>query len=198
MRLRPTTPFRPAVGSRRIEHQCKNMVSFRQLPRLIMLSYRSSNFKRQNTIDSATIKENTARVGAQNRPVSAQPKPVSSAADNCKTALCIRRWLFTKFLFRSAALASPVKPRSSATSKFDPSNGNRTVGPSGMIPRRSTTLYEKTSSTEKTNVLPAESKYDHNSCLRLCRGFTWQLIRNWQNSDISNQSGTSEKLLSTL
>lgn len=35
------------------------------------------------------------------------------------------------------------------------------MGPSGMIPRRSTTLYEKTSSTEKTNVLPAESKYDH-------------------------------------
>lgn len=51
-----------------------------------------------------------------------------------------------------------MKPRSS-TAKFDPGNGNRTVGPSGMIPRRSTTLYEKTSSTEKTNVLPVESKY---------------------------------------
>lgn len=69
-----------------------------------------------------------------------------------------------------AALASPVKPRSSATSKFDPSNGNRTVGPSGMIPRRSTTLYEKTSSTEKTNVLPAESKYDHRHAKRVVIG----------------------------
>lgn len=27
------------------------------------------------------------------------------------------------------------------------------------MPRRSTTLYEKTSSTEKTNVIPAETKY---------------------------------------
>lgn len=45
-------------------------------------------------------------------------------------------------------LASPAKPRNAA-SKFDAaSTGNRTVG---QIPRRSTTLYEKTSSTEKTN-----------------------------------------------
>ncbi|XP_055921757.1 serine/threonine-protein kinase MARK2 isoform X22 [Eupeodes corollae] len=96
----------------------------------------SSNFKRQNTIDSATIKENTARLAAQNqRPASATQKPVSTG---------------------DSSVTSPAKPRSS--SKYDPTNGNRTVGPSGMIPRRSTTLYEKTSSTEKTNVLPTESK----------------------------------------
>ncbi|XP_055839003.1 serine/threonine-protein kinase MARK2 isoform X29 [Episyrphus balteatus] len=96
----------------------------------------SSNFKRQNTIDSATIKENTARLAAQNqRPASATQKPISSG---------------------DSSVTSPAKPRSS--SKYDPTNGNRTVGPSGMIPRRSTTLYEKTSSTEKTNVLPTESK----------------------------------------
>ncbi|XP_055921746.1 serine/threonine-protein kinase MARK2 isoform X12 [Eupeodes corollae] len=95
----------------------------------------SSNFKRQNTIDSATIKENTARLAAQNqRPASATQKPVSTG---------------------DSSVTSPAKPRSS--SKYDPTNGNRTVGPSGMIPRRSTTLYEKTSSTEKTNVLPTES-----------------------------------------
>ncbi|XP_037917789.1 serine/threonine-protein kinase MARK2 isoform X21 [Hermetia illucens] len=99
----------------------------------------SSNFKRQNTIDSATIKENTARIAAQNqRPASATQKPVSSA-DNSKSSI-----------------TSPAKPRAS---KYDPPNGNRTVGPSGMIPRRSTTLYEKTSSTEKTNVLPTESNF---------------------------------------
>ncbi|XP_021704664.1 serine/threonine-protein kinase MARK2 isoform X12 [Aedes aegypti] len=96
----------------------------------------SSNFKRQNTIDSATIKENTARLAAQNqRPASSITKPITSA-DN-------------------SSISSPAKPRttSTATGKFDPSNGNRTVGPSagGMMPRRSTTLYEKTSSTEKTN-----------------------------------------------
>ncbi|KXJ77645.1 hypothetical protein RP20_CCG007002 [Aedes albopictus] len=96
----------------------------------------SSNFKRQNTIDSATIKENTARLVAQNqRPASSITKPITSA-DN-------------------SSISSPAKPRTTSTAagKFDPSNGNRTVGPSagGMMPRRSTTLYEKTSSTEKTN-----------------------------------------------
>ncbi|XP_065091782.1 serine/threonine-protein kinase MARK1-like isoform X3 [Ochlerotatus camptorhynchus] len=95
----------------------------------------SSNFKRQNTIDSATMKENTARLAAQNqRPASSITKPITSA-DN-------------------SSISSPAKPRttSTTTGKFDPSNGNRTVGPSaGLMPRRSTTLYEKTSSTEKTN-----------------------------------------------
>uniref|UniRef100_A0A0K8VKQ8 MAP/microtubule affinity-regulating kinase 3 n=1 Tax=Bactrocera latifrons TaxID=174628 RepID=A0A0K8VKQ8_BACLA len=97
----------------------------------------SSNFKRQNTIDSATIKENTARLAVQNhRPTSATQKLLTTA---------------------DTTLNSPAKPRTST--KYDTSNTNRTtVGTSGMIPRRSTTLYEKTSSTEKTNALPAETK----------------------------------------
>ncbi|KFB50199.1 AGAP012064-PA-like protein [Anopheles sinensis] len=46
----------------------------------------SSNFKRQNTIDSATIKENTARLAAQNqRPASSITKPITSV-ENCKDA----------------------------------------------------------------------------------------------------------------
>ncbi|XP_034476051.1 MAP/microtubule affinity-regulating kinase 3 isoform X20 [Drosophila innubila] len=96
-----------------------------------------SNFKRQNTIDSATIKENTARLAAQNqRPASATQKMLTTT---------------------DTSLNSPAKPRT--TTKYDPTNGNRTVsGTSGIIPRRSTTLYEKTSSTEKTNVIPAETK----------------------------------------
>ncbi|XP_060660664.1 serine/threonine-protein kinase MARK2 isoform X7 [Drosophila nasuta] len=97
-----------------------------------------SNFKRQNTIDSATIKENTARLAAQNqRPASATQKMLTTT---------------------DTSLNSPAKPRT--TTKYDPTNGNRTVsGTSGIIPRRSTTLYEKTSSTEKTNVIPAETKH---------------------------------------
>ncbi|XP_039480123.1 MAP/microtubule affinity-regulating kinase 3-like isoform X22 [Drosophila santomea] len=96
-----------------------------------------SNFKRQNTIDSATIKENTARLAAQNqRPASATQKMLTTV---------------------DTTLNSPAKPRTAT--KYDPTNGNRTVsGTSGIIPRRSTTLYEKTSSTEKTNVIPAETK----------------------------------------
>ncbi|XP_017093549.2 serine/threonine-protein kinase MARK2 isoform X15 [Drosophila bipectinata] len=95
-----------------------------------------SNFKRQNTIDSATIKENTARLAAQNqRPASATQKMLTTA---------------------DTTLNSPAKPRTAT--KYDPTNGNRSVsGTSGIIPRRSTTLYEKTSSTEKTNVIPAET-----------------------------------------
>ncbi|XP_039953625.1 MAP/microtubule affinity-regulating kinase 3 isoform X6 [Bactrocera tryoni] len=102
----------------------------------------SSNFKRQNTIDSATIKENTARLAVQNhRPTSATQKLLTTA---------------------DTTLNSPAKPRTST--KYDTSNTNRTtVGTSGMIPRRSTTLYEKTSSTEKTNALPAETNGSANS-----------------------------------
>lgn len=108
----------------------------------------SSNFKRQNTIDSATMKENTARLAAQNqRPASSITKPITSA-DN-------------------SSISSPAKPRttSTTTGKFDPSNGNRTVGPSagGMMPRRSTTLYEKTSSTEKTNATTDNTMVNRNS-----------------------------------
>ncbi|XP_064542507.1 serine/threonine-protein kinase MARK2 isoform X14 [Drosophila montana] len=103
-----------------------------------------SNFKRQNTIDSATIKENTARLAAQNqRPASATQKMLTTT---------------------DTSLNSPAKPRT--TAKYDPTNGNRTVsGTSGIIPRRSTTLYEKTSSTEKTNVIPAETKARNNTAL---------------------------------
>lgn len=107
----------------------------------------SSNFKRQNTIDSATMKENTARLAAQNqRPASSITKPITSA-DN-------------------SSISSPAKPRttSTTTGKFDPSNGNRTVGPSaGLMPRRSTTLYEKTSSTEKTNATTDPTMVNRNS-----------------------------------
>ncbi|XP_033250416.1 serine/threonine-protein kinase MARK2 isoform X7 [Drosophila miranda] len=97
-----------------------------------------SNFKRQNTIDSATIKENTARLAAQSqRPASATQKMLTTT---------------------DTTLNSPAKPRTAT--KYDPTNGNRTVsGTIGIIPRRSTTLYEKTSSTEKTNVIPAETKH---------------------------------------
>ncbi|XP_034654930.1 serine/threonine-protein kinase MARK2-like isoform X16 [Drosophila subobscura] len=103
-----------------------------------------SNFKRQNTIDSATIKENTARLAAQNqRPASATQKMLTTT---------------------DTTLNSPAKPRTAT--KYDPTNGNRTVsGTSGIIPRRSTTLYEKTSSTEKTNVIPAETKARNNTAL---------------------------------
>lgn len=51
---------------------------------------RSSNFKRQNTIDSASIKENTARLSAQNqRPASATHKLLTTAADTGKQSILV-------------------------------------------------------------------------------------------------------------
>lgn len=44
----------------------------------VYIHHRSSNFKRQNTIDSSSIKENSARLAQNQRPASAQPKAVSS------------------------------------------------------------------------------------------------------------------------
>ncbi|XP_061391845.1 serine/threonine-protein kinase MARK2 isoform X2 [Musca vetustissima] len=95
----------------------------------------SSNFKRQNTIDSATIKENTARLSAQNqRPASATHKLLTT---------------------QDTSISSP-KPR--YTPKYDPTNSsNRPAATVSMMPRRSTTLYEKTSSTEKTNAISTDS-----------------------------------------
>lgn len=65
------------------------------------------------------------------------------------------------------AISSP-KPRT--TTKYEPSSNsgssNRTTTTTNtaantvtLMPRRSTTLYEKTSSTEKTNAISTESKY---------------------------------------
>uniref|UniRef100_T1PNN3 MAP/microtubule affinity-regulating kinase 3 n=1 Tax=Musca domestica TaxID=7370 RepID=T1PNN3_MUSDO len=103
----------------------------------------SSNFKRQNTIDSATIKENTARLSAQNqRPASATHKLLTT---------------------QDTSISSP-KPR--YTPKYDPTNSsNRPSATVSMMPRRSTTLYEKTSSTEKTNAISTDSKPRNNTAL---------------------------------
>lgn len=74
----------------RIVHQCKIIVKFSFAGKLskfylcfsiIFFTYRShssSNFKRQYTIDSASMKENSARLAQNQRPASAQPKAVSS------------------------------------------------------------------------------------------------------------------------
>lgn len=94
------------------------------------MSYERSNFRRQNTIDSASIVQNTQRLAAQNqRPASAQPKTTTET--NTAT--------------------SPVKLSSNA--KREPTTEKRpTAGAGGgSIPRRSVTIYEKIASTEKTN-----------------------------------------------
>lgn len=72
-------------------------------------------------------------------------------------SFCLFRSVTLCTNFNESAASSPAKPR---PIKYDPTNGNQTVGPSGggLIQRRSTRLYEKTMSNEKTSALPAESK----------------------------------------
>ncbi|XP_026477253.1 serine/threonine-protein kinase MARK2-like isoform X3 [Ctenocephalides felis] len=100
----------------------------------------ASNFKRQNTIDSASIKENTARLQAQNnRPTSAQPKTNSSAIDSSN-------------LFVEEDTSSPGKPR--GVTKSNTMSGQRSLATGGSVGRRSTISYDSKSgsgSTEKTN-----------------------------------------------
>uniref|UniRef100_A0A1Y1MAG8 MAP/microtubule affinity-regulating kinase 3 n=1 Tax=Photinus pyralis TaxID=7054 RepID=A0A1Y1MAG8_PHOPY len=90
-------------------------------------NHQGSGFKRQNTVDSATIKENSARINA--RPASAQPKP---ATEN--------------------SIQSPGKPRTVAKNNAVTSKQPLTSG--GSVGRRSTISYDaKTASNEKTNMV---------------------------------------------
>ncbi|XP_054282751.1 serine/threonine-protein kinase MARK2-like isoform X4 [Macrosteles quadrilineatus] len=89
----------------------------------------ASNFKRQNTVDSATIKENTARINSR-APAKTANLPVLDTTG-------------------TADGASPGKPR---VTKSNTMQGNRMFAPSASMGRRSTISYEaKASSNEKTN-----------------------------------------------
>uniref|UniRef100_A0A1B6DFJ7 MAP/microtubule affinity-regulating kinase 3 n=1 Tax=Clastoptera arizonana TaxID=38151 RepID=A0A1B6DFJ7_9HEMI len=84
-----------------------------------------SNFKRQNTVDSATIKENTARLNS---------RPAKNTAN---------------INVLDTSVASPGKPR---VTKSNTMQGNRVMASGGSVGRRSTISYEaKASSNEKTN-----------------------------------------------
>ncbi|CAB3368113.1 Hypothetical predicted protein [Cloeon dipterum] len=100
----------------------------------------SSNFKRQNTVDSATIKENTARINSASAAASGAGRP--SAAKSTVSNI--------PSLDTSGNSASP-KPR--GVTKSNTMTGNRSLA-GGSVGRRSTISYEaKTASTEKTNAV---------------------------------------------
>ncbi|BES89207.1 S_TKc [Nesidiocoris tenuis] len=94
----------------------------------------SSNFKRQNTVDTATIKENTARLNARG--------PTKNATS-------------TLPVLDPTNASSPGKPR--VVVKSNTMSGNRSLAPAtitggGSVSRRSTISYDtKASSNEKTN-----------------------------------------------
>jgi len=114
----------------------------------------SNFFRRQNTVDSATIKEAaSARLGAANAssggPTGVRPLASPAAIKNA-----------TANATGNSATASPSgslfsKPRGLTKSNTMAAAANRTIGPSATaVGRRSTIGYEsKSSSNEKTNAI---------------------------------------------
>ncbi|XP_073995091.1 serine/threonine-protein kinase MARK2-like isoform X15 [Rhodnius prolixus] len=93
----------------------------------------ASNFKRQNTVDTATIKENTARLNSRQTKNTTSTLPVLDTSN----------------------VSSPGKPR--GVTKSNTMSGNRSLVPGtgtggSSVARRSTISYDtKASSNEKTN-----------------------------------------------
>ncbi|CAH1113283.1 unnamed protein product [Psylliodes chrysocephalus] len=105
-----------------------------QVPAAQINNQQSSGFKRQNTVDSATIKENSARLNA--RPASAQPK---TTTDNSKENA--EQWT------RGGLIHHHNVRLTLGDTVLAPTLGIRLQG------RRSTISYDgKSDSTEKTNL----------------------------------------------
>ncbi|PNF36825.1 hypothetical protein B7P43_G09622 [Cryptotermes secundus] len=100
----------------------------------------ASNFKRQNTVDSATIKENTARINSASaavRPATVKNTPLPGI-EPCMSSN------------DPSSVSSPGKPR--GVTKSNTMTGNRTLTPGVSVGRRSTISYDaKAASNEKTN-----------------------------------------------
>ncbi|XP_021927301.1 serine/threonine-protein kinase MARK2-like isoform X8 [Zootermopsis nevadensis] len=100
----------------------------------------AGNFKRQNTVDSATIKENTARINSASaavRPATVKNTPLPGI-EPCTSP------------FDTSSVSSPGKPR--GVTKSNTMTGNRTLTPGVSVGRRSTISYDaKAASNEKTN-----------------------------------------------
>ncbi|XP_046401238.1 serine/threonine-protein kinase MARK2-like isoform X4 [Ischnura elegans] len=109
----------------------------------------AGNFKRQNTVDSATIKENTARFNSGSSSVR-----TASSATATKNTTNVPASVAAASGFTDSSLssgASPGKPRITTKSN---TMTNRTLVPGGSVGRRSTISHEaKASSNEITNAL---------------------------------------------
>ncbi|XP_031782702.1 serine/threonine-protein kinase MARK2 isoform X5 [Nasonia vitripennis] len=121
-----------------------------------------SNFKRQNTVDAATIKENTARAARE----SARPSAPKNSPGQLDTTLSsIKRFLLKMTMFILGVGTSPGgKTRVNKSNTMNTGVGgvrvNVTPAPSS-IGRRSTISYDQaktsSSSTERTNDVPNEA-----------------------------------------
>lgn len=103
----------------------------------------NSNFKRQNTIDPATIKENTARLAAMqtSRPLSTTQKLLSAGDSSINSPSKQRGPILPKI-----DSSSTITQQNISGGVGVGSNNHRAAGGIvGMMPRRSTTFCEKTS-----------------------------------------------------
>jgi MAP/microtubule affinity-regulating kinase len=105
------------------------------------------NFKRQNTVDSATIKENTQRIKDATAPGSSSgtTRPASAAVKTANVPT-----------LDVPGVSTANSPKVRGITKSNTMTGNRTTGiVGGSVGRRSTLGYEasKASSNEKTNTV---------------------------------------------
>jgi len=105
----------------------------------------ATNFKRQNTVDSATIKENTARLAQSSGHTPSRPSTASSASNKSETP-------------RSTSTTSPKTRGITKSNTMSNATGRSAVGAGAAINRRSAIVgQEKSSSTDKTNVMGVDS-----------------------------------------
>jgi MAP/microtubule affinity-regulating kinase len=117
----------------------------------------SSNFKRQNTVDSATIKENTARINSATAAASGtgRPSAAKSTVSNIPSLDTSGSLFFplANWSQTTAVVGNSASPKPRGVTKSNTMTGNRSLA-AGSVGRRSTISYEaKTASTEKTNAV---------------------------------------------
>jgi len=108
----------------------------------------NTNFKRQNTVDSATIKENTARLAQSSGHTPSRPSTASSAPNKSETPRST-----TSTTSPKARGITKSNTMSNATGRSAVSGGGAAINH-----RRSAIVgQEKSSSTDKTNVMGVDS-----------------------------------------
>jgi MAP/microtubule affinity-regulating kinase len=100
----------------------------------------NSNFKRQNTVDSATIKENTARLSGQTTQTPTRPSTAGSKPES-----------------RPNTTTSPKARGITKSNTMSNATGRAAVGGSAVNRRSAIGCEQKSSSTDKTNAMGTDN-----------------------------------------
>ncbi|XP_063237001.1 MAP/microtubule affinity-regulating kinase 3 isoform X3 [Bacillus rossius redtenbacheri] len=135
----------------------------------------ASNFKRQNTVDAATIKENTARISINSAVAGVRPATAKNAANIPILDTSVG----------SSASPGAGKPR---VAKSNTMSGNRALTPGGSVGRRNTLSYDaKAASNEKTNAAG-----DASTVVGVAEGLTGRSAKGHVKSASISTAGRSE------